>query len=108
MKIIGIDPGEAWTGVAALDIGSNGMHTKTRVFRSDARRLADLVDEVVPGGPDVHIVAENFSVRPVGFNAFSQGQTLRILGALQYATEKRSHTWTLVPPADPDAVLHQL
>lgn len=101
MRIIGIDPGERWVGLAALwiDLKQRVVHGESRVFDAEPRGFAKTIRAVVPLSTlGTIFAAEDFRVRPLGHNAFTYGVTLRLLGGLQYAVEQHGHKWELIPP----------
>lgn len=101
-RYIGIDPGSSWCGVAHLYVCRHNVIMAGMSTLSVAdRALVTLVDEVVPS-EKATVVVESFQSRPVGFNRFSAGITLKILGALEYRTKMHDeHEWALVPTGDP-------
>lgn len=56
----------------------------------------------------ISVVAEDFRIRAQGSNTFSRGETLRLLGALEYVAERNGNPWHVVPAADPDRALREL
>lgn len=102
---IGVDPGDRWLGLAILtQVDSTTWTADMRVVDLAQRRsrthvvneFLQLVDSMF----DV-VVAENFSARAVGHQRFNQGDTLRLLGALEYGVTNRQCSFFLVPPGDP-------
>lgn len=105
MLYIGLDPGESWCGFAALEISSK------KEIRVEARTYAvkehhgylqmtrDLMDLIPRRG--VALAAEDFRIRRSGHQRFSRGDTLRFLGALEYAVTNREQSqFYLVQPND--------
>jgi hypothetical protein len=108
MLYIGIDPGEAWCGFAALSTDADILDD----IRAEARTydvakhggylgmVKDIID-LIPHMRETHIIVEDFRIRASGHQRFSRGDTLRFIGALEYATEKIStFHWHLVPPGN--------
>lgn len=122
LRLVAVDPGDVWCGIARLDMRPLFNRTSevsgvecvldARVLHLPERSCLQRVHEVIFCTPAPHgwmnvVVAENFKIRPQAFNSFSAGDTLRLLGALEYAvsTTKRT-TWAEpVAPADPDKYL---
>lgn len=106
---IGIDPGDKWVGVASMTVVGNtsgyyymNMGVLNRANHFD---MSFVVDSIVPQRSSHHIVVcESFQQRPVGYNRFGRGDTLRLMGALQYLSLKRGHEWNEIPPGDPNEV----
>jgi hypothetical protein len=107
IRFIGIDPGDVWCGYAMLEYdptsdlrnGTQYFLTEARVFHIPSRpRLIDTVHHVLFGMPAI-VVAENYTVRPVAYNRFSAGHTLRLLGALELGVQQNViSSWNTVPP----------
>lgn len=106
MRFIGIDPGEKWVGIAMLEVRGSRWHAETRVLSVAARRnLLEVVEDVLIWAPAT-IIAEDYRVRPVGHQRFTQGYTLRLLGALEVTAIKLGKWITLLP--GPSAELEML
>lgn len=106
MLYVGIDPGEAWCGFAALDISSkHEIRVEARTYSVKAHNgylqmAHDLVD-LLPHARQAHIVVEDFRIRRSGHQRFSHGDTLRFLGALEFGvTSVDAFKFFLVPPND--------
>ena len=52
------------------------------------------------------MVIEEFRVRPVAHNAFTRGETIKLIGSLEYAASEKSVPVHFAPPADPLTILH--
>ena len=118
IRIVAVDPGEAWCGVARLDIeacmerngGVDGIEftLDARVVHAGARPMHRVVAECLWPLPAPRpfvsaLVAEDYRVRPVGHASFHGGGTLRLLGALDYAAHASQRmAWHLYPPREPD------
>jgi hypothetical protein len=105
MLYIGVDPGEAWCGFSALDITSDGaVRVEARTYSVTARggylRMAHDIVDLLPHRR-AHIVCEDFRIRRSGHQHFSAGNTLRLLGALEFGvTSVDAFKFFLVPPND--------
>lgn len=102
IRFIGIDPGDVWVGIAALEFEPerNEVRGETRVYNLTARGLPHTVQDIVSMMP-AHVAVENFSIRPQGHNRFKAGQTLRLIGALEYAiSQSVRSTGCLIPPGN--------
>jgi hypothetical protein len=127
MRVVAVDPGEAWTGVARLDVepvldtrmgGVVGVQfvLDARLIHSKPRTLLETVSEVMFALPaprpfESVLVLEAFAMRGQGFNTFSAGNTLRLIGALEYAVQySQRMALATAQPADPDKndLLHNL
>jgi len=92
MLYIGIDPGERWCGFAALELTSElVVRVEARTYSITAHKdyltLAhDLID-LLPHARKAQIVVENFQVRTVGHQHFNRGDTLRFIGAMEFAAQ---------------------
>jgi hypothetical protein len=103
IRFIALDPGDVWCGYAMLEYDPEGLldHryflTEARVFHVPSRRtLLDAVSDILYGLPAI-VIAEDYAVRPVSFNRFSKGSTLRLLGALEFKTQQYLAQWNTVP-----------
>jgi hypothetical protein len=109
MRFIAVDPGEAWVGIAMLEIRGTRWQAESRVLKVDARQhLLEVAQDALTWAPAI-ILAEDFRVRPVGHNSFSGGYTLKLLGALEAVTRIRDATWlTMLPGPAADLEMLQL
>jgi hypothetical protein len=105
MLYIGIDPGEAWCGFAALDVSPSGVRTEARTYAVKAHggylgMTRDILD-LLPHARPTQIVVEDFRIRRSGHQHFNAGHTLRFLGALEYGiSEITAFSFFLIPPND--------
>jgi hypothetical protein len=81
--IIGIDPGDRWTGVAQLMITRTDVIMGTFVLDGKSRSLYEIVDAAIIQKP-AYVVAEEYRARPIGHQRFNAPLTPRLLGALEY------------------------
>lgn len=114
IRFIGIDPGDVWCGYAMLEYdpqnkGDRYFLTEARTFHVPSRQsLLEVTHDVMFALPSV-VIAENYQVRPVGYNRFNKGGTLRLLGALELATgQSLASSWNMVPPASWEKELPKL
>lgn len=100
MIVIGIDPGEAWCGIAALNIKKRSVVAEARTLAIKPRTPISIVRAALPFSKkdEVIVIAENYNFRPVGHQRFSTGQTVRLLGALEFYTRDMNWKWHLIPP----------
>jgi hypothetical protein len=111
MMIIGIDPGERWTGMAFLRTRKSTMMTAEIgiIDGSQNRYLSvELLNEEIEDEDEVHVVCEDYVVRPVGHQRFTHAYTVRVIGALEYVTHFHRKTWDTLPAGDPDKQLKLL
>ncbi len=106
-RLIGIDPGERWMGMAILTIDGRYWHANMRVLDLSTRSLDKTGFELYALLPAT-VIAESYQQRPVGHQHFASGQTLRVLGALEYVTLRHRCRWEEVPPAQPDVLVGEL
>lgn len=109
MLYIGIDPGEAWCGFAALEIA---LETQFVSVRAEARTysvkhrggylaMANDLFQLLPHQRPTILIAEDFQIRHSGHQRFNHGDTLRFLGALEFgATFVKQFNFALIPPND--------
>jgi hypothetical protein len=104
MLYVGIDPGEVWCGFAALLFDANGdIRAEARSHSIAAHggylgMVRDLVD-LIPHARQTRLIVEDFRIRASGHQRFNHGNTLRMLGALEYASSKiPTFSWYLVSP----------
>lgn len=109
MNYLALDPGDRWIGVATLQFSFEKKKASisfgaTCLDRKD-RSIGETMDDVagLVGLIDAHrLVVEDYQIRQVGFNSFNAGQTLRLLGALQYQYEENKNVrLALVKPDSP-------
>lgn len=106
MLYIGVDPGEAWCGFAALDITSEGIvRVEARTYKIAAhdgylQMARDLIN-LLPHSKKTHLTIEDFRIRRSGHQSFSRGETLRFIGALEFGCEQLTmFTHSVIPPSD--------
>lgn len=100
---LGVDPGDRWVGVARLIVRqrlTRGLQfrAETQVFDRTLLNFGDLVRRIVfqPYVP-TRIVTEEYRVRPLGHQAWTNGQTLQLIGALRYVAHQQLEVpWTQV------------
>lgn len=100
MIVVGIDPGDAWCGFVALNLEKRFIRIESRTYAREPRPLYRMTDALLPFHPSdrITVVVENYQMRGVGHQRFSQGHTLRLLGALEYVCAKNRWDWHVVPP----------
>lgn len=120
MNYIGLDPGDRWVGVAilyrnmTLETGkkpSSVSMKKQWKFHSltvdrKGQRLVETIDnirELIQNFGVQTLIAEDYQIRPQGFNSFNAGPTLRLLGALELMTQTFNQMpFHMVKPDNPD------
>jgi len=103
---IGIDPGDAWCGFAALETTPEGaIRVESRTYDVKNHHgyigmATDIID-LLPHAKRTHIVCEDFRIRRQGHQAFGAGNTLRLLGALEFgASQIKAFSFSTVAPTD--------
>lgn len=108
--VLGVDPGEAHCGIAALWMpvidGHNSIFMETAVFDVRKRSHFDIM-EMLNWRYITAAAMENFQIRPQGYNAFSGGRTLRSIGAFELQLQQWDLPGFFVNPG-PDAELDLL
>jgi hypothetical protein len=103
MLYIGIDPGAAWCGFAALDATTYRVEARTYSVKAHGGYLCmvrDLLD-LLPHNRPTTIIAEDFRIRRSGHQRFDPGHTLRFLGALEFGCSQiDAFEFYTVPPND--------
>jgi hypothetical protein len=110
--IIGIDPGERFTGFGILQLKRSFpyraeigvLDTNTTWFYRPADFLRWILEDQTPTLPAI-VVCEDFRVRSQGHQSMTQAKTARLIGALQYVTERTGYKFELEPPGNPDKML---
>lgn len=107
-NFIGIDPGERWVGLAGLRQMTGHWQVYIAVadlreqgFHPAVKRIQSWVS------PETRVVCEDYRVRPQGFNRWGAHPTLRLLGAIEFATIENGGGFHLVPPGKHED-LHKL
>ena len=101
--IIGVDPGDRWTGVAQLLIDRQSLVLSTFVLDGANRSINEIVDLTIPA-IECTVIAEEFRQRPIGHQRFGGGLTSRLLGALEYKSVLFKGQWSTVQAGAPSAV----
>lgn len=101
MTLIGVDPGEVHTGVVILHRGE----AKSFIVNNNgdlylpARWLNLREDD------SLYLVVEDYRVRPVGHQKFTDAKTARLIGALAFLSERKGWGFSLVNPESPDKLV---
>lgn len=101
--LLGLDPGDVCMGVAGLHVTSEQhVMMESAVLSVSSREhnwkdLLDTLDWSLIGG----VVCESFQIRPMGYNSFSAGQTLRLIGAIETYCYEYETPLLFVPPGAP-------
>lgn len=100
MIYVGIDPGAAWCGFAALNVGKHSIRAAAATYGRDDRSLTSIVRTLLPFAhtDEITVIAEDFQIRSVGHQRFNRGDTLRLLGALEYESLSAGWSWNLIAP----------
>lgn len=113
--LIGIDPGERWTGIAIVSANSEqkpAWQLETCVldgtddYLRPARLLEATLDTIDP--KQYTVVCEDFKAWPVRHQSWNPMLTARLLGALQYVTERHVQQFNLQPAGSADSDLRNL
>lgn len=86
IRLVAVDPGDAWCGVAALDFRGNTYSAFSTVIHASPRTFHETITEIVRTNPTA-IIAEKYQQRGVGHQKWAEPKAPRILGALQYLAE---------------------
>lgn len=109
MRLLAIDPGERWVGIAGLRIADGWARAESMVVdRAGEASLLETVDFICNHFGEVTLVVESYQQRNVGHQRFSGNETLRLIGALEYVADRNNWTWGEVPPGNPDHELPEL
>lgn len=101
--IVGVDPGNRWTGVATLLVDATHISAIMLVLDSQAYSIKFLTDVIIHDQAKT-VVAEEYRNRPIGHQRFNAPLTPRLLGALEYRAISVGATWAKIPAAPFDAV----
>lgn len=99
LRLIAVDPGEAWTGVAFLNLHRRRWSAWTGVIHSEPRTVGETVDEILRYDP-LGIIVENYQNRGVGHQTWATPRTPRIIGGLEYAAHQSGRHVHLVAPGN--------
>jgi hypothetical protein len=97
LRLLGVDPGDAWCGLAALEIDRDHWSAWTGVLHVTNRTLPEIVHEVMRCSP-MAIVIEKYQSRAVGHQKWNVLRTPRLIGALEYAAFDYGMGWHEVAP----------
>jgi hypothetical protein len=105
MLYVGIDPGEAWCGFAAMDVTGTVVRVEARTYSVTAHggylQMAQDLMNLIPHNRPTQIVCEDFRIRRSGHQRFNRGDTLRFIGALEYGVAMvDAFQFTVIPPND--------
>lgn len=101
-RILAFDPGEAWCGMAALCINrkKGELLAETRVINVRDRTFNATVDECTLIGLPATVACEDYRVRPVGHQRWTQGITIQLIGAIRYISEAQGCKLHTIPPGN--------
>jgi len=92
--VIGIDPGERWTGIAMLSISEtlSKAYAATAVLNRELMYPAHWLNEMLDRfqketATQIHVVVEEYRIRPQKYESFASGGTLQLIGALRFVTD---------------------
>lgn len=97
MRLIGIDPGDRWIGLAGIIVRNKSMEMHSAVLDGSDRSIVDKVQDIMQSAP-AEVFCEDFKVRPQAFNSFSAMLTPRLIGALEYECMLKEIPFSLVHP----------
>lgn len=101
MRIVGIDPGERWTGFAVLDLSMTApWRAQAGVLDAseDLYRVTDRARYLSP--PDSHVAIEEYHVRPAGHQQWTRAMTVRLIGSIEYALRESTAKTFFYPAGD--------
>lgn len=109
MLYVGVDPGEQWCGVAVLDTGTTRVvRAESRVYAIKQRGYIGVVDhlmDILPHARRTTMIVEDYRVRGSGHQRFGRADTLRMIGALEYAVHQLpAYTWAMIAPGSDSEV----
>lgn len=111
MILLGIDPGDRWCGFVGMRLSKSFVQVESRTYDRSPRSLLQTVETLLPfAGAEERVIvaAENFQHRNVGHQRFNAGNTLRLLGALEYLCQRAGWSWNLIAPGDWTKELHYI
>jgi len=88
VRIVAIDPGERWVGIAALALRANVWKLEMGQLERLNTTLTPVV-EVIDGWRPTLVAVEKFQHRPQGHQSFDAGEVLQLIGAIRYITEQK-------------------
>lgn len=102
---VAVDPGEVHVGIASLYIDDDQFTVDCGVLHRPSRSFAELVDQVMQHLDEgaewtSMLLVESYQARAVGHQRFSAGETLQLVGALRYATERESQHFATIMPGN--------
>lgn len=105
-RFIAIDPGTSWVGIARLHDSHATLRGKTDCIDVRGWHLADIGAHLRRSITDADLcIVEDYRVRPTGFNAHSDGGTLRLLGMIEFLAWDGGTELVKVAPGKPTDAL---
>lgn len=104
---VGIDPGDRWMGVSILtQIDKKTWTADMRVIDIEVVKNRHLLVKGMMHilSPKDVVLCENYQIRRAGHQSFNVGETLRLIGALEFATLDQLCDFVLVMPGDPNDI----
>ena len=104
MTLVGIDPGDRFTGVASIEIRGSWSIWRSGVFQSDEDYLAPvfMLEEALRSLIGPFIALEDFRIRAVGHQTFARPYTPRLIGAIEYMARQVKCPVMFIPPGSID------
>lgn len=100
VRFVAVDPGDAWCGVAALELRGSLISAFTTVIHATPRTMHETVSEIMRCSPS-GLIVEKYQQRAVGHQRWAEPKAPRLLGALQYVAEDEGLGFHTVPTGDP-------
>jgi hypothetical protein len=105
LRLLGVDPGDRWVGLAALDITGNQWSAWTGVLDIKFRTMQEAIHEIMRPSP-LGMIVERYQQRPVGHQRFVSPKTPKLIGALEYIMQERGGGFHEVQPNSPLDLQH--
>jgi len=101
IRLTAVDPGDAWCGVATLELFGTRYSAFASVVHATPRTLHETVTEIMRTNP-TGLIVEKYQQRGVGHQRWAEPKAPRLLGALQYVAEDNGLGFHTVGTGNPN------
>lgn len=104
LRLVAVDPGDAWCGVAALELRGPIWSAYTMVIHATPRTMPEVIVEIMRCNPHA-VIAEKYQQRAVGHQKWAEPRAPRILGALEYVAYDNGLGFHTIQPDSPEKLM---
>jgi hypothetical protein len=100
IRLVAVDPGDAWCGVAALEMRGPIYSAFSTVIHATPRTMYETITAIMRTTPTA-VIVEKYQQRAVGHQKWAEPKAPRIIGALEYLTQENGQGFHTVNTGNP-------